>query len=385
MKAGTCTNSSVRRARSSRLEAEAARGYRLLGSDASEVVDYERSEHWFREGIEYAERVERWNDRHYMAAHLGLVFWATGRWSEAIEIAERALADGRGGLTTRITGQYVMGYVALGRGDWDRAKALLEESLELGRPIGELLRTSLSLWGLAEMALLAGTPAMAAELCEQGRATSEPVGDAALLFPFLITGTRARLAMGDPGGAATWVDRVEAELRRRSIPGTMPAIDHARGLLLLANGSTGRARDALDTAVRGWDALNRIWEGAWGRLDLAACLMRMNRHAELIRFVEEARAIAARLESQPIATRAEQLLREGRARHPSDEPWSPLTAREFEVARLIAAGQTNAEIAASLVISPKTASSHVEHILAKLGASRRSEIAVWASAISRPD
>ncbi len=376
---------SIRRARASRLEAEAARGYRLLGSDASEVVEYERSERGFREGIEYAERVERWNDRHYMAAHLGLTLWATGRWTEAVELAERALADGRGGLTTRITGRYVMGYVALGRGDWDRARALLQESLELGRPIGELLRTSLSLWGLAETALLAGAPALAAELSEQGRATSQPVGDAALLFPFLVTGTRARLAMGDPGGAAAWVDQLEPELRRRSIPGTLPAIDHARGLVLLAGGSTGRAREALERAVRDWDALHRIWEGTWGRLDLAGCLMRINRPAEAIRLLEEARSVATRLDSPPIARRAEELLREGRARHPSDEPWAPLTAREFEVARLIAAGQTNAEIAASLVISPKTASSHVEHILAKLGASRRSEIAVWAAAITRPD
>ena len=36
-------------------------------------------------------------------------------------------------------------------------------------------------------------------------------------------------------------------------------------------------------------------------------------------------------------------------------------------------------IAAELGIAPKTASSHVEHFLAKLGASRRAEIAAWAS------
>ena len=41
----------------------------------------------------------------------------------------------------------------------------------------------------------------------------------------------------------------------------------------------------------------------------------------------------------------------------------------------MAEGLTNAEIADSLGIAPKTASSHVEHILAKLGASRRAEIA----------
>jgi DNA-binding CsgD family transcriptional regulator len=53
------------------------------------------------------------------------------------------------------------------------------------------------------------------------------------------------------------------------------------------------------------------------------------------------------------------------------------------VARLISEGRTNAEIAEELGIAPKTASSHVEHILAKLGASRRAEIATWAATVER--
>jgi DNA-binding NarL/FixJ family response regulator len=66
-----------------------------------------------------------------------------------------------------------------------------------------------------------------------------------------------------------------------------------------------------------------------------------------------------------------------------EEPWRPLTAREFAVARLITDGLTNAEIASERSIASKTASSHVEHILAQLGASRRIEIAARASAVDR--
>ena len=72
-----------------------------------------------------------------------------------------------------------------------------------------------------------------------------------------------------------------------------------------------------------------------------------------------------------------------RGRGSVDEPWRPLTAREFEVARLIAKGLTNAEIADELSIAPKTASAHVEHILAKLGVSRRAEIATWVATVAR--
>lgn len=56
---------------------------------------------------------------------------------------------------------------------------------------------------------------------------------------------------------------------------------------------------------------------------------------------------------------------------------SVLTRRESQVARLVADGLTNREIATKLVISPRTAQGHVEHILAKLGFTSRAQIAAW--------
>ncbi len=58
---------------------------------------------------------------------------------------------------------------------------------------------------------------------------------------------------------------------------------------------------------------------------------------------------------------------------------SQLSARENEVARLIATGATNRAIAQTLFIAPKTVAAHVEHILTKLDVSRRAEIASWVS------
>ena len=61
-----------------------------------------------------------------------------------------------------------------------------------------------------------------------------------------------------------------------------------------------------------------------------------------------------------------------------------LTPRELQVARLLARGRSNKEIAARLVISQRTAEGHVERILAKLGFSSRAQVAAWAAA-SPPD
>jgi len=55
-----------------------------------------------------------------------------------------------------------------------------------------------------------------------------------------------------------------------------------------------------------------------------------------------------------------------------------LTTREVEVLRLLARGLSNKQIAAELVISPKTAGSHVEHIYRKIDASNRAQASVFA-------
>ncbi len=83
-----------------------------------------------------------------------------------------------------------------------------------------------------------------------------------------------------------------------------------------------------------------------------------------------------------VLARAEALARTARGRGHEDEPWRLLTVREFGVARRIADGMTNAQIAVELFVSPKTVSAHVEHILAKLGASRRAEIAAWVMTVA---
>jgi non-specific serine/threonine protein kinase len=61
-----------------------------------------------------------------------------------------------------------------------------------------------------------------------------------------------------------------------------------------------------------------------------------------------------------------------------------LTPRELQVARLLAGGCTNKEIAARLVISQRTAEGHVERILTKLSFSSRAEVAAWVTA-SQPN
>ncbi|WP_370869133.1 LuxR C-terminal-related transcriptional regulator [Streptomyces sp. CRCS-T-1] len=65
---------------------------------------------------------------------------------------------------------------------------------------------------------------------------------------------------------------------------------------------------------------------------------------------------------------------------PQDDTTVRLTRRESEVARLVAEGLANQQIADRLVIARRTAEGHVERILSKLGFSNRSQIAAWVTA-----
>ena len=241
--------------------------------------------------------------------------------------------------------------------------AALDEARAAGEEMHELQRFSPALWGLAECALLRGDVSASVALTAGGYEASHDVVDASSLFPFLVTGTRARLAQQDSLAAQEWADAVSDDLRRRRIPGTMPAVDHAAGLIALAAGRTGKARELLESAHAGWKDRSRWWEGQWCAVDLARCAIASNRRTEASTLVDGVRVSASALGAKPLLDAAAEVgsrLDE----HDAAQPWSPLTLREFEVAKLVAGGLTNREIAEELRITVRTAGSHLEHIRA---------------------
>ncbi|WP_350276942.1 LuxR C-terminal-related transcriptional regulator [Kribbella sp. HUAS MG21] len=111
--------------------------------------------------------------------------------------------------------------------------------------------------------------------------------------------------------------------------------------------------------------------GAPGFAVEAACLL-----AEVYdRSGQQAQARATAAETVPLAKALRMTPWLERLERPDD----PLSPREREVARLVAAGLSNRGIAAALVISERTAQNHVQHILGKLGFVNRAQVAAWAA------
>jgi DNA-binding CsgD family transcriptional regulator len=147
-----------------------------------------------------------------------------------------------------------------------------------------------------------------------------------------------------------------------------------------AYSSTGRAAVAGVAIVAGaafmgndagdWAFIALVLGGAW----LVGFVV-MQRSTDLVRAQEDNRDLSSRLaEAADQLARAQRLLASG----PAPEELAALTAREIEVVRYVAAGMSNAEIAATLCISEWTIKSHVASILRKLGLRDRAQVVVAA-------
>ena len=366
-------------ARAQRQDDAGVTAFRMAATSAVQLLDYRRAAICIDEGIPYSDAIEQSYCAHVMAGLSGVIAWADGRWDEAVALGERALTQ-RGSRRGRGMARWAVAYVALGRGEIGEARRHLAAASSFGTGNGAPDLILAALWGTAEASLLNGEYQAAIDASEEALELAARTGEAGQFAPFAVTGTRALLAAGRPADAARWLNRVDGILGSIDWFAT-PALDHARGLVALSDGSIGLARSSLERAIEGWSAKGRAWERLWAQLDLAACLIRSSRFMDAATLVEDVRDSARRLGSRPLVERSDELTRLARGHSAPEVPWHPLTARELEVARLIAAGRTNGEIAAELGIAPKTASAHVEHILAKLGVARRAEIATWVATI----
>jgi DNA-binding CsgD family transcriptional regulator len=197
-----------------------------------------------------------------------------------------------------------------------------------------------------------------------------------LLLPALV---RLALAVGDADTAAAAARAAADEAEREPLPVKGAVADHCRGLVtadlapVLAaaayHGSAGRplrraealADAAVLLAAQGGTAPARDW------FDEAVGLYRGMEAQWAIR------SASARLRDYGIRPRPP-----GYRARPA-HGWQSLTPTEAEIARLVAAGRSNPEIAAELFLSRNTVQAHVSRILAKFGARSRAEIAAAAA------
>jgi len=154
----------------------------------------------------------------------------------------------------------------------------------------------------------------------------------------------------------------------------------ARAAIAHARGDEQAAIALLEGSIEDLEREGLLEDLLWTLLDLGAAFAGSDR-TRAVSVYTAAASLADRTGAKSQGRLATQALRRlgvrawRRGRAAAGQGVDALSAREREVARLVADGNSNREIAEALVVSPKTVERHVTNILAKLGLRNRTELA----------
>jgi non-specific serine/threonine protein kinase len=344
-----------------------------------------------------------------LAADLWLYWQARGQLSEGQRWLARLLACYGEPTATRARGLAVAGYLALARTDPASAVPLLQQALDLADALDEPAVAAFCTQYLGLARLFVGDLDGAETLLRHAASAYRRAGEDAFLafvladlgmVAFLrgdldgaagaFTGSLALTAGGDPWtqSHATWGMGLvrwrtgaldEAQRLQRAALSLMRQVDDRSGVALAIDalswlaGARGHWRHAATLA----GAADTTW------LSIPA-----RRPGPLVGFRDECvdggRLALGGAQWEARYTEGTRLDRGAAVRLAlGDTPAGPtggaLTPRQQQVALLVADGLTDREIAARLYISTRTAESHVEQILARLGFRSRAQVAGWVA------
>jgi predicted ATPase/DNA-binding CsgD family transcriptional regulator len=364
-----------------------------------------------------------------LAAALGGFWLRAGHLSEGSYWLERALATPEGG-TVRVKALYQAGRLAQRGGDYAQAVAFARESLALSRKLGDQPGMARALGLLGWITHARGDRDRACQLLEEGLALARGSGEERALARTLLFLGDLRVRQGAHEQAATllqesleiyqrmgdgwsmaWALGSLGELARRrgDLPRAVaqlqlslvyfreldskPEIPYVMEALALTVADEGQyqwavhlwgAASALRTAVH--VHLQPSYEADYAPT-LAKARAALGEKAFNAAWAEgramtmaEALALATKVGSpaEMVSPGPPPADTQAPASSPSPARAHGLTPREAEVLRLVAAGLTDAQIAETLVISPRTVGKHVQSIYSKLYLGSRSAATRWA-------
>jgi ATP/maltotriose-dependent transcriptional regulator MalT len=330
-----------------------------------------------------------------LANNLAEPLVSLGRWDEAAEVLDSAMQQ----LPARVGKTCIWrlaGDMALARGDLGTAAESVAWIKSVLKGTRYQDQYHLPLVRLETGVLLAqDRPAEALSVVEAAVSHLGGLPGSRYVWPVLVIGAQACAAAATAGArdgaltaqAAALLERLRTEARQRTAD---ERAQQAHRLTFAAETASseqpaGQAQ-AWDEAAQAWEALGEPYPLALALLRSAEAALAAGDRDGATNKLRRSAALAQSLGAAPLSDDIAQLIR--RARISPDPNASTetkpeperlgLTAREFEVLRLVAAGRSNREIAAELFISVKTASVHVSNILGKLTVATRGEAAATA-------
>jgi len=295
------------------------------------------------------------------AVHRGQLMRLHGAFHDAISELEHAAARyaAAGGNPAVGQAHYERGEALRITGENDAAEAAYTEAATYGHPAqpGRAL-----LW-LARGRSDAASAAIHRVVAE----VQDPVHRSQLL----PTAVDVLVTVGELEEAASLADQLGGFGSAFGCSALQAAGEYARASVALARADAEDALAAARGAADAWARLSAPYEVARCRVLIGRALRLIGDAESAVAELAEARRAFARLGAAPAEHEVAVLL--GDARVPGG-----LSPRELEVLRLVAAGKSNPEIAAALVLSGKTVSRHLSNIFAKLDVGSRTAAAAFA-------
>ena len=350
-----------------------------------------------------------------LRATAGDILLRSGRWDEADRMTAEGL-DGGEDTSGAIYLQATRVMILTARGDMEAARAELAQAEALATADIDPDVHAYLLQASAEAALREGRPADALHAVDEALAEFAGSDETLLVVPLLVVGMAAAADLADNGRAFRDPPAVAAAQsagqglvdQARTLAAGSPIGATPTPSVAAAVATVEAEQSRLDghsdpaawlRAADAWRAVPMPYPAAQACARAAeAVLLARGPREEAARLLREAHAAASALGAVPLRTAIEAIATRSRIlldapvsaaaaeiEEPAAAPAAPdpakilgLSAREWEVLELVSAGRSNAEIAETLFISPKTASVHVTHILDKLGVNNRVEAATIA-------
>ncbi|GAA4696464.1 AAA family ATPase [Pseudonocardia yuanmonensis] len=337
-------------------------------------------------GTALAEELDRPDDVVMGRTNLASLLWRYARYAELEEVLEanRQLADATEHTThDRVVRSFGARLAAL-RGRWAEADAELRWGLDAVEGGGMVARQALPT--LAQVAVRQGS-AEAPELLATAWANAE----SARALPAMVTTAVAETEQAWLTGQDRLADHARALLARTECPGR----ERERGELLRWLHRLGDPAapfpgcpEEYAAGLRGdWRAAAAAWERIGAPYERALELAGSGEAEATL----EGLAVLDALGARPAAALVRARLRgmgvhrvPRGSRQATRENPAGLTDRQLQILRLVAAGRTNSEIAATLVLSVRTVDHHVSAVLQKLGVVSRRDAARALAALEVP-
>lgn len=293
--------------------------------------------------------------------HRSQILQIHGEWPKATTAARQACEH-----LSHPTPHPTLGLAAYQRGELHRLRGEFDEAETAYRQAHQCGREPLP--GLALLRLAEGR--VDAALAGIGHALEEspdPFGRPTALAAHVDI----MLAVGDVAAARTSADELCEIADAVNAPFLRAITAHADGSTLLAEGDAAGARAALRRASAAWRDLAMPYEAARTSVQTGLACRALGDFDSAAMEFDAAHDGFAQLGAEPDLGRLAELVT-------TQQPAGLLTARECEVLRLVAAGKTNREIGATLVLSEHTIARHLQNIFAKLGLSSRAAATAYA-------